>query len=1169
MSRIATLRQAGFSDDEVTGYVKDRWSALEQGGFNQDEIQDYFGIDPDYQAPGAGISAPIKEGAEESPTKQYKPETPFQKVASMYAEAGLRSKADTYYMMAGLGRFMGHDFGNWINEQYLQAARESEELAGGITYDPESVLEKIDKKIVDGALGLLNPKLALMGVPSAYGGAEFLTSYGRGGNVPQAMIDGAKSVIIARAFGKAHGMGKAEAGAKMGTLGAVQAGSEAAMQNLNPEDVAYASLEGFTTMGIFGAMSGGKLSAPAQRYYQRTKASLGEDQAMTMAKSLDQALISEVMNGAKYDDVVERLRMLDEDLVPPTEKEKASLKAREETGSATVQPKGDEAIQEGKIDSHPDYPDLAREKGGSAIEPEPLKKTGTDDATLGSGLGGAQDIYDQAVSRALSMIKEGREEAAVAMDAYEATKDVWIGHKDERILRARVESGVLQREIRQALGAENLEWYRAKQVVDGTFERHAREIDQAIQIKIELERFPEKKAELWDKLTDEQKRIVDLSENLTPELEEIAERIKQSNADLGLEALDAEIIRNVRENYVAHIWDLEGKPGESSRKFGTTTGHAKARTFDTILDGWAAGYELKVKGATNALRTVKEDLIRTMEDKRFLDAMSKVKTIDGDPLISPYRINDDYVEIQHGNFKKWKYAAGIDLAEKEVFGPANLAIGDNVKMGDQKAIGKITAISDKAVTVKFTDKEKGTSLVEIPIKNQAIAKNQLVRVKPKGQNFIIQDDGTVLERVKLYAPKHVAKDLNNILGVSKLNEVPGIKTITKYNAQMKAWILQSSLFHHQAFMRSYYLGTSNKTWEEMNVLSAYKAGLQAIEAFQPELMLGVRKGLTLGIRQDWEESLLREKTIVGRGLDAAGVGEFKDKILQLRDMQADYLFNDLGSGLKAKAFLIEHRDHLRRNPGMDPEIAAEQVATLINADFGGLNLQRMGRNPTMQHIMRLFLLAPDWTESNVRTITNGVKAVARGDMAEAELYGKFWTGVVWKGAATTVLANFVLAGGDVEEMKERYDRAWREGNLNWMKVDVTPIYKMTGGETSRRKYYKLMGHFLDPVKWATHPITSVKHKASVVSSMALEFLTGEDWAGRRYTTLEELIKDQQTVTWGQGHSINYDTFPSFVLSQAIGSQPVQVQNVVAWMVGEEEAFDAIAKGMGLGVTTTH
>ncbi|MFA5436883.1 MAG: hypothetical protein WC372_12665, partial [Candidatus Neomarinimicrobiota bacterium] len=773
-----------------------------------------------------------------------------------------------------------------------------------------------------------------------------------------------------------------------------------------------------------------------------------------------------------------------------------------------------------------DYPDLAREKGGSAIEPEPLKKTGTDDVTLGSGLGGAQDIYDQAVSRALSMIKEGREEAAVAMDAYEATKDVWIGHKDERILRARVESGVLQREIRQALGAENLEWYRAKQVVDGTFERHAREIDQAIQIRIELDRFPEKKAELWDKLTDEQRRIVDLSENLTPELEEIAERIKQSNADLGLEALDAEIIRNVRENYVAHIWDLEGKPGESSRKFGTTTGHAKARTFDTILDGWAAGYELKVKGATNALRTVKEDLIRTMEDKRFLDAMSKVKTIDGDPLISPYRINDDYVEIQHGNFKKWKYAAGIDLAEKEVFGPANLAIGDNVKMGDQKAIGKITAISDKAVTVKFTDKEKGTSLVEIPIKNQAIAKNQLVKVKPKGQNFIIQDDGTVLERVKLYAPKHVAKDLNNILGVSKLNEVPGIKTITKYNAQMKAWILQSSLFHHQAFMRSYYLGTSNKTWEEMNVLSAYKAGLQAIEAFQPELMLGVRKGLTLGIRQDWEESLLREKTIVGRGLDAAGVGEFKDKILQLRDMQADYLFNDLGSGLKAKAFLIEYRDHLRRNPGMDPEIAAEQVATLINADFGGLNLQRMGRNPTVQHIMRLFLLAPDWTESNVRTIANGVKAVARGDMAEAELYGKFWTGIVWKGAATTVLANFVLAGGDVEEMKERYDRAWREGNLNWMKVDVTPIYKMTGGETSRRKYYKLMGHFLDPAKWATHPITSVKHKASVVSSMALEFLTGEDWAGRRYTTLEELIKDQQTVTWGQGHSINYVTFPS-------------------------------------------
>ena len=51
------------------------------------------------------------------------------------------------------------------------------------------------------------------------------------------------------------------------------------------------------------------------------------------------------------------------------------------------------------------------------------------------------------------------------------------------------------------------------------------------------------------------------------------------------------------------------------------------------------------------------------------------------------------------------------------------------------------------------------------------------------------------------------------------------------------------------------------------------------------------------------------------------------------------------------------------------------MANLINDDFGGLHLQRMGRNPTWQHILRLFLLAPDWTESNVRTMVKAINAL--------------------------------------------------------------------------------------------------------------------------------------------------------------------------------------------------
>ncbi|MBU3935426.1 transcription termination factor Rho, partial [Patescibacteria group bacterium] len=41
------------------------------------------------------------------------------------------------------------------------------------------------------------------------------------------------------------------------------------------------------------------------------------------------------------------------------------------------------------------------------------------------------------------------------------------------------------------------------------------------------------------------------------------------------------------DNYVARVWDIEGKGTEQFRKFGVTTKHAKARKLDTIIEGWA------------------------------------------------------------------------------------------------------------------------------------------------------------------------------------------------------------------------------------------------------------------------------------------------------------------------------------------------------------------------------------------------------------------------------------------------------------------------------------------------------------------------------------------------------------------------------------------------------
>jgi hypothetical protein len=700
---------------------------------------------------------------------------------------------------------------------------------------------------------------------------------------------------------------------------------------------------------------------------------------------------------------------------------------------------------------------------------------------------------------------------------YETIRNRWLGEKAVDVIKAANEKKRLQTELRESLGKKK-------------YDAEVQDIDKAIQIYIDTKRSPDHFNQYYDKLTPEQKKIADLSQNLSKEAKATADKISESYKKIGLEALEEDVIRNVLDNYAGRIWETPKGKGETFRKFGITTRHAKQRKFTTILEGMANGFNLEIEGATSNLEILKQEIDKTIEDKRFIKSLQKIKDIDGNPLLSTKQL-EGYTKVEHPNFKIWK------------------RVGQEVE-GD-------------------------------------IYKN--------ARNFFVTEDGIVYERKELYAPKEQANNLNNILGISKLEGVPGIRTATKYNAIFKAWILQSSFFHHMAFARSYYLGTNKKTWKEMNLRQAWRQGVRMVEQEHPLIMHGIRNGLTLNLRQDWEEHLLREKTIFGKVLDKTKASKFtKDKINSLRQQQTDFLFGEMGAGLKAKAFQIEYRNQIQEHPSENPDVLAERVADLINDDFGGLNLKRMGRNPTLQHIFRLMALAPDWTESNVRSM---VKVFSTGgDKAKRRFYQKFWTGVLMKGATATVLANFLMAGGDDEEFVKNYKIAWEQGNLKWMAVDITPLYKLLGGKTLQRKYFTPIGHFKDVFKFISHPIRSAKHKGSVLFKFFQELLTGKDWAGRRYTTAAELlgIDDKgkyktsrkgkyrkgdpkggklagKTVTWGYGGGgpVEFPQIPSFALAQIRGLQPVQVQNLMSWLLGEMEGFDAIGNSMGLGITSTY
>jgi hypothetical protein len=669
--------------------------------------------------------------------------------------------------------------------------------------------------------------------------------------------------------------------------------------------------------------------------------------------------------------------------------------------------------------------------------------------------------------------------------------------------------------------------------------------DEAMHLYQDLKGRPEKIVEKWHLLTPEQQSVVERSQNLTPEQQAIADEIIEQEEALGVEALEAGAIRNFVQNHTNRTWNFKNDQavGQLLSKFGTTTRHARPRVFDSILDGWTTnrktgeqkqspgepGYELKVKGATENLRLLKNEMRSTIENKALVNNLIQTRDINGNALLSVAQL-PGYRQIQHPGFTVWEPSATATTADI------------------------------------------------------------------RGANFFRANDGTIVERKNLYAPAYIADTMNNILGVSALSgrarppvkggklvrgAVAGgrstVDAVTKYNAIVKSMILQTSFFHHLAFLNSYYLGGQPfgdafqryKSGERfvdalksLNPLQAMREGLEAISALGPESEMLIREGLTLGRRQDWEEDLIaKEDSMVGRWLDKhKATREAKDAILRLKQVHNDFLWKKLGPGLKMKAGLIELRAALKKHPDKDPNEVAREVANLMNNDFGGLHLKRIGRSPTYQHMFRLAALAPDWTESNVRSMIGAFKGGLEG-----ELHRAFWTRIIAKGMLINLILNVLLHGEDTPEV---YMRNWKDGKLRIFDTDITPIAKMFGYDDNTIRHFGVMGHFTDPFKWGKDPARGIFAKKSPVMRHLWEFFSGADWMGRDFTEFNELLKTKSTVRpkfTFVGRPGFWQRTPSFLVNQAMGDLPIQAQNMIKWHAGEMDAFDAIANSAGLRI----
>lgn len=679
------------------------------------------------------------------------------------------------------------------------------------------------------------------------------------------------------------------------------------------------------------------------------------------------------------------------------------------------------------------------------------------------------------------------------------------------------------------------------------------------------------------KLTDTQRQTIEDVRNMPRGVVMIAEEIANANYALGKRLADAGLIKDARRYYTARLWfaktadvtlqniigQVEGGLGTGMSLDPTTPGtlfrrglggRAKARVYDNILEGWLNGQQLKLDRALVAQQKVHEDALEVLAVRGVVEQLQHM----GAAWIMP-RIDRPRRGVKRRPPEGFIEVGGNGVSVRGVYAPPELA-------------GYLKTITDTYEPGKF------------------------------------------------------------------------LKTLTRLNAVSKSTMLFTSFFHHQAFLRSYYyslpyggIEAEASALGDMFVVSAAsfvslfdtesatkllmkakgaREGLNAIMSYAPEVQELNAAGMTLSIGMDYagkaDADANYRQTLVERFLIKPTLGNrMALRMADHRIESSNWLFDKLGNSLKVQSALMEYR-HLKAKYKDDlfagkqtKEKLAAIVASKANDDFGGLNMRRRNqllggpRKSGIQFFMRMTMLAPDWTESNVNTVIKmffpqqGDKETVSGQRIrsiERQAYTGLYLKSIVRSQLPTQIFNMVMAGMDDEDtISDMYARAFEKPEkLNFLKADVTVAARIINELFGRadfpdhpdsRYYFNTLGHFLDPVKWilATNYdlMGPLKAKASPLARLGLSMMSGRNWRGQVYTDAwptedgkdAESLWDGTLAVWSfDPGGASWKQYPSLVLDHLLGTMPIFGQSAAGYMIGEDSAFTAMTDALGMHMT---
>lgn len=537
--------------------------------------------------------------------------------------------------------------------------------------------------------------------------------------------------------------------------------------------------------------------------------------------------------------------------------------------------------------------------------------------------------------------------------------------------------------------------------------------------------------------------------SLTPEELAVAGDVKAAFDDLGQRGNANDVLNSFRDNYVTHVWDQkrgEGKGFASGSTLKDRFKFSKARSFDTFFDGEQAGYVPATKDVSKLLPTYLHEMNSVIAARQLVAQMAAGTASDGRPLLAPR-------------------GKGVSVGGEE--GQATLIMPESPgkETGDYVRFDRQPALHDWRWAAKDTDGNPIFLKGDLVVHPEAAAKLRNVLGRSAIKQWYESKTGAMAS-----IPKAIVKGIDVV------------------QSETKRTMLGLLAPFHQTQEGTHAIGHRvNPSFNNPEIdLSKF-----------PEQRDAARHGLMLAPDSASASEFME-------GFQQSGIVSRIPGLGPLADRYASYLFDQYIPGLKFKTYqaILRRNQHVFAKDLASGRVNLEDVKILSseqsNAAYGHLNYADLGRNPTIQHLMRLGLLAPDFLEARMRFAGQGIKGALGAKVGREQVVALATLAVA---QATLAYAMSKVTGGQWDA-KDPF--VFHVGNRKYTMRSVP------------EDAYRLMTDSRAFIYARLNPL---------VGRGAVQYLSGTDWRGQKVTALEtavELAKQPIPLTlrplFGNTHS---------------------------------------------------